>query len=126
LNPSLRVPVVDVKQEAAQTSLLYGAVDDDFQGSSRPSWSQVMPASSPSSCVTSLSSSLLNFSCSQAEGRSHHPENSSEVRHWRRFFFLFFFLLVGGFFQKIPNSWLNMRRRDAFSFLLKMYGFSLA
>ncbi|KAL3511769.1 hypothetical protein ACH5RR_024486 [Cinchona calisaya] len=86
LNPSLRVPVADVKQEVVvqNSLLLYGAVDDGFQASSsssRPnSWSSqvVVPASSPTSCVTSLSSNLLNFSGTKADGRHQHPENSSE------------------------------------------------
>ncbi|XP_027168531.1 transcription factor bHLH68-like isoform X2 [Coffea eugenioides] len=80
LNPSLRVPVSDVKQEVAlSTSVLFGAAaDEEFQASTRPSWSQVVQASSPTSCVTSLSSNLLNFSSSKAEGRNQNPENSSE------------------------------------------------
>lgn len=95
MNPSLRVPVADVKQEAAQTSLLYGAVDDEFQAS-RPPWSQVVRASSPTSCVTSLSNNnLLNFSGTKAERRNQHLENSSEVfihKFWRERVFLFFYI----------------------------------
>ncbi|XP_027126564.2 transcription factor bHLH68 isoform X1 [Coffea arabica] len=80
LNPSLGVPVSDVKQEVAlSTSVLFrAAADEEFQASTRPSWSQVVQASSPTSCVTSLSSNLLNFSSSKAEGRNQNPENSSE------------------------------------------------
>ncbi|KAL3528725.1 hypothetical protein ACH5RR_008047 [Cinchona calisaya] len=94
LNPSLiRAPVAhdDVKQEVdhdqsnTTTSLFYGGagVDEkliqDSSTSARPSWSQVVvPASSPTSCVTSLSSSLLNFSGSKANRKNQHPENSPE------------------------------------------------
>lgn len=99
LNPSLRVPVADhVKQEVAQsTYLLYGAaVDDEFRASTRPSWSQVVPASSTTSCITSLSSNLLNFSGSKAEGRNQHAENSSEVSV-KGGFFCFFYIFLSFF-----------------------------
>ncbi|KAA8540391.1 hypothetical protein F0562_024690 [Nyssa sinensis] len=81
LKPSLRAPVVDVnlKQEVAQSSQLYGHHGDDYEFQAcKPSWSQVMPVSSPRSCVTSLSSNILDFSYNKADGRNQHPDHSSE------------------------------------------------
>ncbi|XVF26787.1 hypothetical protein REPUB_Repub14bG0048800 [Reevesia pubescens] len=70
LNPSPpRVPVVvDVKQEITQNSHLYRHGDDEFQASGRAAaaWSQMMPVSSPRSCITSLSSNMLDFSYNKA------------------------------------------------------------
>ncbi|KAH6781382.1 hypothetical protein C2S51_006675 [Perilla frutescens var. frutescens] len=88
LNPTYpRIPAVDVKQEAAQSSCqIY---DDEFQPN-KPSNSwphhQVMPVSSPTSCITTLSNNILNFSggkagaAAAAEGKNHHhnQEHSSE------------------------------------------------
>ncbi|KAI3463323.1 hypothetical protein Pfo_019986 [Paulownia fortunei] len=86
LNPSFtRIPVGDVKQEVAQSSCqLY---DDEFQAS-RPShhcWPhQIMPVSSPTSCITTLSNNILNFSGGKAavaaEGKNHqhNQDHSSE------------------------------------------------
>ena len=83
LNPSPRVPVVDVKQEVTQNSNFYGHGDDEFQ-SSRPAaaWSQIIPVSSPRSCITSLSSNMLDFSYNKAvDGSNTQPlDHSSEVR----------------------------------------------
>ncbi|CAI9114157.1 OLC1v1014818C2 [Oldenlandia corymbosa var. corymbosa] len=92
LSPSLKVSVGGggsndhVKQEVAQTNLIYGSkassADEEFQAAASkppPAWSQVVPASSPTSCVTSLSSNLLNFSASsKPEARNQHQEASSE------------------------------------------------
>ncbi|RVW72831.1 Transcription factor bHLH68 [Vitis vinifera] len=48
LNPSQRIPAVDVKQEVvSQSSHPYNHGDEGFQ-TSRPPWSQIMPVSSPS------------------------------------------------------------------------------
>ncbi|XP_022777183.1 transcription factor bHLH68-like isoform X2 [Durio zibethinus] len=80
LNPSARVPVVDVKQEVTQNSNLYGHGDDEFQAS-RPAsaaWSQIMPISSPRSCITSLSSNMLDFSFNKA---TDHGSNTQPVDH---------------------------------------------
>ncbi|XVF86660.1 hypothetical protein PTKIN_Ptkin18bG0059900 [Pterospermum kingtungense] len=85
LNPSPRVPVVDVKQEVTQTSNLYDHGDDEFQAS-RPAatalaaWSQIVPVSSPRSCITSLSSNTLDFSYNKpANGSNAQPlDHSSE------------------------------------------------
>ncbi|XP_059645051.1 transcription factor bHLH68-like [Cornus florida] len=82
LNPSLRVPVADVKQEVGQRSQLFGHGDAEFQACSRSynNWSQqVMPAvSSPKPCVASLcSNNILDFSNNNADGRNQHPNHSS-------------------------------------------------
>ncbi|CAK9174574.1 unnamed protein product [Ilex paraguariensis] len=80
MNPPIRVPVVDVKREAARSSQLYGHKDDEFQAS-RHSWSsKVMPVSSPRSCITSSNSNVLDFSSKKADGKSRnqHPDHSSE------------------------------------------------
>ncbi|KAL2493120.1 Transcription factor bHLH [Abeliophyllum distichum] len=80
LNPSFRVPVVDVKQEVAQTSQLYGHVDDEFQASRSSCWPQVIPESSPTSCITSVSNNILNFSVAKVDDhqKNQHPDHSSE------------------------------------------------
>lgn len=78
LNPSQRVPAVDVKQEVvSQSSHLYTHVEDSFQ-TSRTAWSQIMPVSSPRSCVTSLSTNILDFS-NNAGVRNQHANHSTEV-----------------------------------------------
>ncbi|XP_021298721.1 transcription factor bHLH68-like isoform X2 [Herrania umbratica] len=84
LNPSSRVPVVDVKQEVTQNSNLYGHGDEEFQASRPPAaaaWSHIMPVSSPRSCITSLSgSNILDFSYNKAaDGTNTQPlDHSSE------------------------------------------------
>ncbi|KAK5831029.1 transcription factor bHLH68-like isoform X2 [Gossypium arboreum] len=61
LNPSPRVPsVVDVKQEGTQNSNIFGHGNDEFQASAA-AWSQIMPVSPPRSCITSLSSNMLDL-----------------------------------------------------------------
>lgn len=77
---SFRVSFSDEKEEVAQSTtcnLLYGAAvdtDDELQASTRP----FVQASSPTSCLTSLSSNLLNFDGSKAQRRNQNPPNSSE------------------------------------------------
>ncbi|XP_047958880.1 transcription factor bHLH68-like [Salvia hispanica] len=70
LNPSYQS--VDVKQESAQSSSCQ-IYDDEVQKNSWPHHHQVMPISSPTSCVTSLSNNIFNFSAAAAapEGKSH-------------------------------------------------------
>ncbi|KAK4410547.1 Transcription factor [Sesamum angolense] len=97
LNPSFtRVPVLDVKQEIPQsTSQLYND-HDEFQANhihrlsnSWPPYHQLMPVSnsSPTSCITTLSSSnnnnILNFSDGKAAAgknvhQAHNQDHSSE------------------------------------------------
>ncbi|XP_061984675.1 transcription factor bHLH68-like isoform X2 [Populus nigra] len=80
LNPSPSISVVaDVKQEVSHNSNLYGHGDEDFQALRSPAWPQVMPVSSPRSCVTSISSTnILDFSYNKADGANQHPDQSSE------------------------------------------------
>ncbi|XVF24949.1 hypothetical protein REPUB_Repub13aG0171800 [Reevesia pubescens] len=74
-----RVPVVDVKQEVTQNSNLYGHVDDEFQASRAAAWSQMMPvSSSPRSCITSLSSNMLDFSYNKV---ADHGSNTQPLDH---------------------------------------------
>jgi len=83
-NPSPRVPVIDaIKQEVSQNSNLYSHGDEDFQAP-RSAWSQMMPVSSPSSCVTSFrnnnnnNNNLFDFSYNKVDGRNiEHPDQSS-------------------------------------------------
>ncbi|MBA0623062.1 hypothetical protein Godav_008554, partial [Gossypium davidsonii] len=66
LNPSPRVPsVVDVKQEGTQNSNIFGHGNDEFQASAA-AWSQIMPVSPPRSCITSLSSNMIDLSSYKA------------------------------------------------------------
>ncbi|GAV64447.1 LOW QUALITY PROTEIN: hypothetical protein CFOL_v3_07965, partial [Cephalotus follicularis] len=76
-NPSPRVNVIDVKQEVSLNSNLYGHGSEDFHAP-RPAWSQILPVSSPRSCVTTLSSNVLDFSYNKADGSNQHPDHSSE------------------------------------------------
>lgn len=88
LNPGFpRIPGVDVKQETAQSSCqIYDEFHPNKPSNSWPNHHhQGMPVSSPTSCITSLSNNILNFSggkttAAAAEGKSHHhnQEHSSE------------------------------------------------
>ncbi|KAF8407076.1 hypothetical protein HHK36_006201 [Tetracentron sinense] len=79
LYPSSSVPVVDVNQEVSESGYVHGHGDEEFQAA-RPPWSQMMPSSSPSSCVTSFSCNMLDFSNSKGDGRRQQPDQSSEVK----------------------------------------------
>ncbi|XP_021903269.1 transcription factor bHLH68 isoform X2 [Carica papaya] len=72
--------VVEVKQENSASSFVYGHANEDFQA--KPTWShhhQVMPVSSPKSCVTTFSSNMLDFSTNnKSDGRHPPPDRSSE------------------------------------------------
>ncbi|KAJ0031551.1 hypothetical protein Pint_13219 [Pistacia integerrima] len=71
--------VVNVKQENHQNSFIYGHANEEFQAAPpKPTWSQMMPVSSPKSCVTSFSSNMLDFSTNKADGRHPPPDRSSE------------------------------------------------
>ncbi|GAV78418.1 hypothetical protein CFOL_v3_21886 [Cephalotus follicularis] len=72
-NPS----VVDVKPENSGSSYLYGHANEDFQAP-KPTWSPIMSASSPNSCVTSFSSNMLDFSSNKSDGKRPPPDPSSE------------------------------------------------
>ncbi|XP_041018076.1 transcription factor bHLH68-like isoform X3 [Juglans microcarpa x Juglans regia] len=79
LNPSLRVPVLDViKQEASQNSNLYSHGEEEFQAA-RSAWSQVMPVSSPGSYATSFGNNYIyDFSYNKMNSRNQHPDHSTE------------------------------------------------
>lgn len=78
LNQSLRVPVIDVKQEINQSSQLHSHVNDELQACP-PCWSsKVIPISSPRSCITgSISSNILDFSTNSTEKRIHEDTDHS-------------------------------------------------
>ena len=81
LNPSPRVPIVDViKQEVSQSGNLYGHGHEEFQASGS-TWSHMVPVASPRSSVTSLSSNnLLDFTYNKADHRKNQiPYGTSEV-----------------------------------------------
>ncbi|XP_059634945.1 transcription factor bHLH68 [Cornus florida] len=76
-NQSSNISVADVKQETSANSYMYGPRNVEYQ-TPKPTWSQMMPVSSPKSCVTSLSSNMLDFSNNKADGRHPPPDRSSE------------------------------------------------
>ncbi|KAG6740692.1 hypothetical protein POTOM_056159 [Populus tomentosa] len=78
LHQASSASVVDVKQENSASNYVYGA-NEDFQAAAKPTaCSQVIPASSPKSCVTSFSSNMLDFSTSKGDGRHPPPDRSSD------------------------------------------------
>ncbi|XP_061343846.1 transcription factor bHLH68-like [Gastrolobium bilobum] len=82
--------LVDVKQESSINSYVYGHGNEEFQAP-KPTWSQIVPPSnSPKSCVTSFSSSMLDFSNNNTDARPPPPDPSSECNS----------TAVGGAFKK--------------------------
>lgn len=79
LHQASSASVMDVKQENSASSYAYAHANEDFQAAKPTSWSQIMPTSSPKSCVTSFSSSMLDFSTTKGDGRHPPPDRSSEV-----------------------------------------------
>ncbi|KAF5482004.1 hypothetical protein F2P56_002606 [Juglans regia] len=77
LSQAPNVSAVNVKQEHSASSYAYGHGSEEFQAA-KPTWSQVMPTSSPKSCVTSFSSNMLDFSSNKTDGRHPPPDRSSE------------------------------------------------
>ncbi|XP_043707295.1 transcription factor bHLH68-like [Telopea speciosissima] len=78
LYPSPSVTAIDVKQEAAsENGYAYGHGNEELQAA-RPTWSQIMSASSPRSCVTSYSSNMLDFSNNKVDGKHQQPDQSPE------------------------------------------------
>ena len=78
--------VIDIKQELSVDKgyNIFGQAREELQVP-MSSWSQILPNSSPRSCVTtSFNSSMLDFSnSSKAEARHHQLDHSSqEVRGW--------------------------------------------
>lgn len=83
-NPSPREQVGDIKQEVVtQSSNLYGHGGEEFQAPTPANWPQIMPVSSPRSCVTSLNTNILDFSFTEADGNNNNnnqnPDHLSEV-----------------------------------------------
>ncbi|XP_007013110.2 PREDICTED: transcription factor bHLH68 [Theobroma cacao] len=79
LHQASNASVVDVKQENSASSYVYGHANEDFHQATKPAWShQIMPASSPKSCVTSFSSNMLDFSGNKADARHPPPDRFSE------------------------------------------------
>ncbi|WOH11155.1 hypothetical protein DCAR_0830634 [Daucus carota subsp. sativus] len=72
----------DIKRENSSNSYhMFGSENNmnaQFQAAIEPTWPQLMPVSSPKSCVTSLGSNMLDFSNSKADGRHLQPDRSSE------------------------------------------------
>lgn len=81
LYPSAAAHVAEVKREYSGSGYLHGHGNEEEAKASKAPWSQIMPASSPRSCITtSFSRNMLDFSNKQP-GRMHHqPDNSSVVR----------------------------------------------
>ncbi|KAK1377617.1 Transcription factor bHLH68 [Heracleum sosnowskyi] len=70
----------DIKQENSSNSYhVFGSnhINPEFRAAAEPTWPQMMPVSSPKSCVTSLGSNMLDFSNNKADGRQL-PDRSSE------------------------------------------------
>lgn len=75
--------VIDVKQKDVANSYVYehGNNVDFYQQTelaAKPTWSQIMPVSSPKSCVTTLSSNMLDFSTKKSDASHQPPDHSSE------------------------------------------------
>ncbi|KAF6164450.1 hypothetical protein GIB67_025276 [Kingdonia uniflora] len=72
--------IADVKEEVISEGgyYVYRHENEEFQAT-RSNWSQVMPVSSPNSCITSFSSNnMLDFSNNKRDVRHHHQDQSSE------------------------------------------------
>ncbi|KAK4370211.1 hypothetical protein RND71_009686 [Anisodus tanguticus] len=75
--------VIDVNQKNIANSYMYehgNNVDYHQQTelTGKQTWSQMMPVSSPKSCVTTLSSNMLDFSNNKSDARHPPPDHSSE------------------------------------------------
>ncbi|XP_020220726.1 transcription factor bHLH68 isoform X2 [Cajanus cajan] len=70
-----QAPSASIKQESSVNSYVYGHGNEEFQAA-KPTWSQIVPSSSPKSSVTSFSSSMLDFS--NTDARPPPPDPSSE------------------------------------------------
>jgi len=90
MNPSSRVPFMDIiKHEVSQTENFYGQQGhhhEEFHansGSLGSSWSHMVPVSSPSSHITSLSSdNILDFTYNKVDhSKNQLPDQISEVNY---------------------------------------------
>lgn len=73
--------VIDVNQKDVANSYTYehGNNVDFHQQTAKPTWSvQMIPVSSPKSCVTTLSCNMLDFSKKNSDARHPPPDHSSE------------------------------------------------
>lgn len=113
LHQASSASVMDVKQENSASNYVYGA-NEDFQAAAKPTaCSQVIPASSPKSCVTSFSSNMLDFSTSKGDGRHPPPDRSSDVSESEKGLFSTDFSLRNpiyyrastGICSRIPSWW---------------------
>lgn len=80
--------MVDIKQEGSEVGhhAYYHGKEQGAQGG-RSSWSQMVPASSPRSCVTtSFSNNILDFSNCKSQRKHHKSDLSSEVRNAKKGF----------------------------------------
>ncbi|CAN4085801.1 unnamed protein product [Withania somnifera] len=75
--------VIDVNQKNVANSYMYehGNNVDFYQLTelaAKPTWTQITPVSSPKSCVTTVSSNMLDFSNKNSDARRQPPDHSSE------------------------------------------------
>uniref|UniRef100_K7KRP2 BHLH domain-containing protein n=1 Tax=Glycine max TaxID=3847 RepID=K7KRP2_SOYBN len=115
LSQAPSAPIVDVKQESSVNSYAYGHGNEEFQPA-KPTWSQIVPASSPKSCVTSFSSSMLDFSNNNTDARPPPPDPSSECDS----------AATGGAFKKArvqPPTTQSTFKTDTASVLLEAIGY---
>lgn len=90
LYPSASTHMVDVKQETSESGYLYSRGNEEIQAPRSP-WRQVLPTSSPRSCITSFSRNMLDF----AEKTHLHPEHSPQVRE--EYIYVYIFRLLACF-----------------------------
>ncbi|KAL2342551.1 hypothetical protein Fmac_003836 [Flemingia macrophylla] len=115
-------PTAPIKQENSVNSYVYGHGNKEFQAAAKPTWSQIVPSSSPKSCITSFSSSMLDFSNNNnTDARPLPPDPSPECNS----------TAAGGAFKKarvqpsttqstfkvfssIANNWTETSNRELF------------
>nr|QOJ43669.1 bHLH transcription factor [Dracaena cambodiana] len=75
--PSVNARIVDMKQELSDKEYIFCQANEEIQAP-RSSWNQILPNSSPRSCITtSFNSSMLDFSNSKADTRQYHQLDHS-------------------------------------------------
>ncbi|MCE5166712.1 hypothetical protein HAX54_024858 [Datura stramonium] len=75
--------VIDVNQKDVANSYMYEhgnnvGFHQQTELAAKATWSQMMPVSSPKSCITTLSSNMLDFSNKKSDARHPPPDHSSE------------------------------------------------
>ncbi|OIW10004.1 hypothetical protein TanjilG_32744 [Lupinus angustifolius] len=79
LSQAPNAPFVGVKTEDSINSYVYGHGNEEFEAAKSTIWSQIVPSSSPKSCVSSLNSSMLDFTNNiKVDARSPPLDRSSE------------------------------------------------